>query len=188
MKNDDSVYRDIHQDLIDSCRKKDIRAQFRVYRLYYKNMYNISLRIVNNPGEAEDIMQDSFLSAFENIESFSGQVSFGAWLKRIVINRSLDFLRKKKIELTVIEESGEIADYQDDREDDEQISMKVDRIYECIKLLPDGYRVILSLYLLEGYDHEEIGDILGISASTSRSQYTRARQKLYSMLKNKFSL
>jgi RNA polymerase sigma factor (sigma-70 family) len=188
MKNDDSVYRNIHQDLIDSCRKKDIRAQFQVYRLYYKNMYNISLRIVNNVGDAEDIMQESFLSAFENIQTFSGQVSFGAWLKRIVINRSLDFLRKKKIKLTEIEESGDIADHAEDDWDDENMSMKVDRIHECIKILPDGYRIILSLYLLEGYDHEEIGDILGISASTSRSQYTRARQKLYLMLKDKFSL
>jgi RNA polymerase sigma factor (sigma-70 family) len=188
MKSDDSVYREIHQDLIDRCRKKDIRAQFQVYRLYYKNMYNISLRIVNNQGEAEDIMQESFLSAFENLQNFSGQVSFGAWLKRIVINRSLDFLRKKKIQFTEIEETGDIADHVQDDRDDEDMNLKVGRIHECIKLLPDGYRIILSLYLLEGYDHEEIGDILGISASTSRSQYARARQKLYSMLKDKFSL
>jgi RNA polymerase sigma factor (sigma-70 family) len=110
MKTGDSVYRDIHQELIESCRKKDIKAQFQIYRLYYKNMYNISLRIVNDSGEAEDIMQESFLSAFDRIDTFSGEVSFGAWLKRIVINRSLDFLKKKKFEFTVIEEGSEIAD------------------------------------------------------------------------------
>ena len=186
MKTGDSVYRDIHQELIERCRKKDIKAQFHIYRLYYKNMYNISLRIVNDSGEAEDIMQESFLSAFDRIDTFSGEVSFGAWLKRIVINKSLDFLKKKKLEFTVIEEGSEIADEAESDRDDENLNLKVARIHECIKLLPDGYRIILSLYLLEGYDHEEIGEILGISASTSRSQYTRARQKLCSMLKDKF--
>src|SRR5674476_409697 len=86
----------LHQDLIDGCRRGDQKAQFQIYKLYYKAMYNTSLRIVNDTMEAEDIMQESFLAAFEKIESYSGTVSFGAWLKKIVINRSLDALNKKK--------------------------------------------------------------------------------------------
>jgi len=85
----------LHQDLIDGCKRGDQKAQFQIYKLYYKAMYNTSLRIVNNTVEAEDIMQEAFLSAFEKIGTYSGTVSFGAWLKKIVQNRSLDVLSKK---------------------------------------------------------------------------------------------
>lgn len=184
MKNSEPVYRNIHKDLIDNCRKGDRKAQFRLYKLYYKNMYNISLRIVNDTQEAEDVMQESFLSAFENIGHFGGQVSFGAWLKRIVINRSLDALKKRKLDFLNIEDVTEPEASADDDTDPDQVRLQVGEILRCLKLLPDGYRIILSLYLLEGYDHEEIAEIMDISASTSRSQYTRARNKLSGLLKS----
>ena len=88
------LYQNLHQDLIDDCRKGDQKAQFMIYKLYYKAMYNISLSIVNNPMEAEDIMQESFLAAFEEIGKYSGTVSLGAWLKIIVRNRSIDSVRR----------------------------------------------------------------------------------------------
>lgn len=185
MKNSKPVYQNIHQDLIDNCRKGDRKAQFRIYKLYYRNMYNISLRIVNDTQEAEDIMQESFLSAFEHIESYEGQVSFGAWLRRIVINRSLDALKKKKADILSLDEAHEAASSVDEESDPEMVNLQVEEIHRCIKLLPDGYRIILSLYLLEGYDHEEIGEILDISSSTSRSQYTRARTKLASLIRER---
>lgn len=177
------AYQNIHQDLIDRCRKGEREAQFRIYGLYYRAMYNTSLRIVRDPVEAEDIMQESFLSAFEKIGTYSGNVSFGAWLKRIVVNRSLDSIRKQRMYFETLDErvSGELSD----EGTEEPISLDVDEIRKAILDLPDGFRIVLSLYLLEGYDHEEIGQILGISASTSRSQYTRARQKLTEMLKRK---
>ena len=90
-------YINIHQDLLDRCLEGDKKAQFEIYRLYYKSMYNSSLRIVNVTEEAEDIMKESFLTAFRNLKSYSGEVSFGSWLKKIVINRSLDVLRKRKV-------------------------------------------------------------------------------------------
>ncbi len=186
MKKSKSVWQNIHQDLIDNCRKGDSKAQFELYRLYYKNMYNISLRIVNDTQEAEDIMQEAFFSAFENIGSYSGQVSFGAWLRRIVINRSLDALKKRRLDLQSIDEAPEqevAEDTDTDKEREEAEAAETKRIHRCIKLLPDGYRVILSLYLLEGYDHEEIAEITGITASTSRSQYTRAKNRLAEILK-----
>ncbi|HPI68484.1 MAG TPA: sigma-70 family RNA polymerase sigma factor, partial [Bacteroidales bacterium] len=159
---------------------------FQIYKLYYKAMYNTSLRIVNNTMEAEDIMQESFLSAFEKIDTYSGTVSFGAWLKRIVINRSLDALGKRKAVFEDIETHIGIRDESNDENDrNEDLDVKINEVKDAIEHLPDGYRVILSLYLLEGYDHDEIAEILNISSSTSRSQLSRARQKLLSELKSK---
>jgi RNA polymerase sigma-70 factor (ECF subfamily) len=142
-------------------------------------MYNSSLRIVNDRFEAEDIMQEAFLSAFKNIEQYKGEVSFGALLKRIVINRSLDFLKKKKLELFPIE--NELYKISNENEDIiylEDTIEQVEILKQQMNLLPTGYQIILSLYLLEGYDHEEIASILGITASTSRTQYMRAKKKL----------
>ncbi len=177
------AYPNIHQDLIDRCRERDRGAQFEIYRLYYKAMFNTSLRIVKDPVEAEDIMQESFLSAFEKIETYSGTVSFGAWLKKIVINRSLDSLKKIRLSFELLDERV-LPDLEDMCEEDD-LSGRIEEIREAIMGLPDGFRVVLTLYLLEGYDHEEIGQILDITPSTSRSQFTRARQKLVEMLKKR---
>lgn len=185
MSNVEAAFRNLHQDLLDGCKEGDQKAQFQIYKLYYKAMYNTSLRIVNDRMEAEDIMQESFLSAFEKIETYSGTVSFGAWLKKIVINRSLDALGKRK---AVFEDIDSHVGIRDDGPDDllrsEEIDVRIGEVKEAIEQLPDGYRVILSLYLLEGYDHDEIAEILKISSSTSRSQLSRAKQKLISELKN----
>jgi len=136
--------------------------------------------------EAEDIMQESFLSAFEKIDTYSGTVSFGAWLKKIVVNRSLDALNKRKAVFEDIESHVGIRDERDDESERyQEIDIRVAEVKEAIERLPDGYRVILSLYLLEGYDHDEIAEILSINSSTSRSQLSRAKQKLISELKGK---
>jgi RNA polymerase sigma-70 factor (ECF subfamily) len=186
MEKVEAAFKNIHQDLIDGCRSGDQRAQFQVYKLYYKAMYNTSLRIVNDEMEAEDVMQEAFLSAFEKINTYSGTVSFGAWLKRIVVNRSLDVLGKRKAIFEDIEnhagirdDSGEEAAYQED------LALRVEEVKAAIKRLPEGYRVILSLYLIEGYDHDEIAEMFNITSSTSRSQLSRAKQKLVSELKNR---
>ena len=169
----------LHQDLIDGCRRCDQKAQFQIYKLYYKAMYNTSLRIVNDTMEAEDIMQEAFLSAFEKINSYSGKVSFGSWLKKIVTNRSLDYLSKKNIvfyrDIESFHDMEDATSFQNEEPD-----TRIGSIMERIRLLPEKYRNILSLYLFEGYDHEEIGQILSIPSSTSRSTYSRARQKLIS--------
>jgi RNA polymerase sigma-70 factor (ECF subfamily) len=185
MVNVEAAYKNIHQDLIDGCVSGDQKAQFQVYKLYYKAMYNTSLRIVTDTMEAEDIMQEAFLSAFEKIGTYSGTVSFGAWLKRIVINMSLDVLNKRKV---VFEEIGSKIEIRDDSQDEieskQNFESRLEIVKEAIDKLPDGYRVILSLYLIEGYDHDEIGEIMGISSSTSRSQLSRAKQKLLIELKS----
>lgn len=138
------------------------------------------MRIINNETEAEDVMQEAFLKAFTKIDTYKGEVSFGAWLKKIVINRSLDYLKKRKVRFEEInEKTNKIIDYQMETK---EVNVKV--IKDAIQKLPDGYRVVLSLYLIEGYDHEEISEILGISNSNSRTQYLRAKNKLREILKD----
>ena len=186
MANVEAAFKNLHQDLLDECKVGDQKAQFQIYKLYYKAMYNTSLRIVNDSMEAEDIMQESFLAAFEKIDTYSGSVSFGAWLKKIVVNRSLDALNKRK---AVFEDIDSHTGIRDDSSDEtaryEEMDIRVEEVKEAIERLPDGYRIILSLYLLEGYDHDEISEILSINSSTSRSQLSRAKQKLISDLKGR---
>jgi len=183
MKNDESIYVNIHQVIIDRCKKGEQKAQFQLYKLYYKAMYNTSLRIVNDKLEAEDVMQEAFLKAFDKIHTYSGQVSFGAWLKRIVINHSLDELKRRKADWEPIDaQLYKLTDEQDDTPQ-EDIKIKAEQIKQTINTLPDGYRIVLSLYLIEGYDHDEIANILHISSSTSRSQCARAKKKVIETLK-----
>ncbi|RUT72951.1 RNA polymerase sigma factor [Ancylomarina longa] len=179
------LYHNIHHKLIEQCRKNDSIAQFKIYELYYKAMYNTSLRIIKDPHEAEDIMQEAFLAAFKNIRKYKGKVSFGAWLKRIVINRSLDYLKKKKLELFPLNEELYKLSNDNEQYDIEDTKEQIEVLKNGINLLSTGYRITLNLYLIEGYDHEEIAKILGISASTSRSQYLRAKKKLIQILQEK---
>jgi len=174
----EAQYPNIYQEVIDRCRKGDTKAQFELYKLYYKPMYNICLRLVGHEVEAEDVMQEAFLKAFTKIDTYEGIVSFGAWLKKIVINRSLDQLKKRKVKYTELNEK--IPD--EEPEQFEMSEIQLEQLKRAIQQLPDGYRVVLSLYLLEGYDHEEIAQILGISNVSSRSQYLRAKLKLRQML------
>lgn len=173
------LYNNIHQDIIDKCCEGDEKAQFQLYKLYYKAMYSVSLRIVNDAMEAEDVMQEAFLSAFKKMKSYKGEVSFGAWLKKIVVNRSLDYLKKRKVQFEEINErTTEVEDYQMPTK---EVNVKV--LHNAIQELSDGYRIVLSLYLIEGYDHEEISQILNISNSSSRTQLLRAKNKLREILK-----
>jgi len=175
----DALYKNIHQDLIDDCKRGNRDAQFRLYKIYYKSMYNTSLRIVASAVEAEDIMQEAFLSAFSKIDSYEGKVSFGAWLKKIVVNRSLDYLKKRRVKFEEIDErlaDEEASPMMEIREVD------MEKLKKAVMLLPEGYRVVLSLYLLEGYDHDEIAQILDISAVASRTQLLRAKRKLRDFL------
>jgi RNA polymerase sigma-70 factor (ECF subfamily) len=172
------IYQNIHQEVIDRCRRGDTKAQFELYKLYYKPMYNVCLRMVGNEVEAEDVMQEAFLKAFTKIDTYEGKVSFGAWLKKIVINRSLDQLKKRKVKFEELNEK--IPDEEPVKIEISEIQME--HLKNTVQKLPDGYRVVLSLHLLEGYDHEEIAQILGISNVASRTQYLRAKLKLRQML------
>jgi len=148
-------------------------------------MYNTCLRILNDRMEAEDVMQDAFLTAFLKLDQYRGEMSFGSWLKRIVINKSIDALRAKKIKFEELDEKQvdeTVLNFENEYTQEEN-ERQVIKIKEAVQKLPEGFRVVLSLFLFEGYDHEEISLILGISESTSRSQLARAKKKLADYLK-----
>lgn len=182
---------DIHHHLIRACLDKTgsqpgkaekRKAQYELYKLYYKAMYNTALRIVSNTDEAEDIMQNSFLDAFSKLDTWNGTGTFGSWLKRIVINNSVDAIRRHREFRLLAEEELEIADTVSD-DYYEEIDARVDEIRHTMMNLGNEDRIILSLFLLEGYDHEEISAILNISYNAARTRYSRARHRLCNLLK-----
>ena len=181
-KSLEGQFKDINQNLIERCVKGDKKAQFELYKKYAGAMYNTSYGILKNSAEAEDAMQEGFLKAFLHINTYSGTVSFGSWLKKIIINTSLDALRKNKIEFENFEDIKHPGSEEIGIDEESITNYKVEQVKKAIGLLPDGYRIVLSLYLLEGYDHDEIAEITGISASTSRSQLVRAKKKLLELL------
>ncbi len=177
-----TLYIDKHLPLVEACRRGERKAQYEIYRLYAKSMYNVAVRIVNHVGEAEDVLQDAFLDAFQKIHDFRQTSTFGAWLKQIVVNRALNQLRNRKVQLVDIEDGFDVQD--DESYDEESIDYDVQRVHYAIQQLPDGFRTVICLYLLEGYDHEEIAEVLGIAESTSRTQYIRAKKRLLEILKS----
>lgn len=178
----ESVFVDKHYALVAECKQGSKKACFELYRLYSKAMLNIAFRIVGNVDEAEDVLQEAFVDAFNRIRDFRQETTFGLWLKQIVVHRAINMLRKRKLEMVALgdDQLDNIPD--EESEDDGDIQYKVAQVKESIKELPDGYRVVISLYLLEGYDHEEIGQILNISENTSRTQFLRAKRKLNEIL------
>jgi RNA polymerase sigma factor (sigma-70 family) len=172
----------IHAPLIEECRKGNSKAQFRLYDQYSKAMYNLAFRILNIREDAEDILQEGFVECFRNLETFRFESTFGAWLKKIIVNKCINQIKKKKTDVTLYETLPPIIDEEDE---EKEVVYATEKIIKSIEQLPDGYRIILTLYLLEGYDHSEISQILSISESTSKSQYSRAKEKLRNILSKK---
>lgn len=171
-----------HKALIEQSKKGDRKAQFALYNQYVDAMFQISLRMLNNRADAEDTLQESFVKAFKNLNQFKYESSFGAWLKKIVINTCINHLKKRKLKWVEMEDAA-IEMKIETTESPLNHLPKIEHIKEKIKLLPDGFRVVLTLYLLEGYDHSEISQILNISESTSKTQYHRAKNKLKQLIK-----
>lgn len=168
---------------MELCKVGNPVAQREIYNLYVKAMYNTALRIVGEREEAEDVIQESFLDGFLKIEMFRGESTFGAWLKSIVVNKSIAKLRSRKMVVEEIDDRMESTLIDDNDEDFEDKLEMIDKVKKAINSLPNGFRLVLNLYLFEGYDHQEIGGILGISEVTSRSQYIRGKSKLLELLK-----
>jgi RNA polymerase sigma factor (sigma-70 family) len=181
----EAVYIDKHYSLVAECKQGSKKACYELYRLYSKAMLNVAFRIVGNIEEAEDVLQEAFLDAFNRVKDFRQETTFGLWLKQIVVHRAINLLRKRKVEIVGLD-SEQLENIPDEAvDDDEAITYKAAQVKEAMKELPEGYRVVISLYLLEGYDHEEIGQILNISENTSRTQFLRAKRKLTEILKRK---
>lgn len=167
--------------LLERCLKGDTSAQMQVYKNYYRAMYNASLRILKDEFEAEDIMQEAFLTAFTKLSTFKGEVTFGAWLKRIVINKSLTQLKKNNkyqgVKMEVIaDESIEVEEAVD------YSALQANKVLDVLNSLKDNYRIVLNLNLIEGYDYEEIAQILGYTNENVRTTVSRAKKKLKEQL------
>jgi len=168
-------------DLVERCKAQDRKAQLKLYRQYCEGMYCVAMRFLNNRHDAEDVLQEAFIKAFQKIHQFSGEVTFGAWLKRIVINKCIDFLKvKKERHLEIQENTLQIVEDQNWTIEPE---ISIDEVKEAMAQLPDAYKYVLQLYLLEGYDHEEIAHILGLTATASRTRLLRGKGYLRELLK-----
>lgn len=169
------------QTLVEQCLAGEQQAQYDLYQKYVQAMYNVVVRMVKHSEDAEDVIQEVFVKVFRNLHTFQGESTLGAWIKRITVNTTLNFIRKAKRNNEVgLDEGTEIPEIIEEI-DTARYSMA--EIHHAIKQLPERCRVVLSLYLIEGYQHQEIADILGITVSTSKTQYRRGRQLLQEILK-----
>ena len=166
--------------LIEKCKNNDSRAQMQLYDQYCKAMFNTAYNFVKDDDIAQDVMQEAFIKAFKKIESFSGEATFGAWLKRIVVNQSLDWIKKQKIQ--TVELNDNIVYMPDEEPLEIDAEIKLSAIYKCIEELPQKCKNVVKLYLIEGYDHQEVAQILEISEVASRSQLSRGKSKLKELL------
>lgn len=171
---------------MQACLKKDNQAQRQLYNQYVRAMYHLAIRMVSDASTAEDIVQESFIKVFQHLNHYKGEATLGAWIKRITINTCLSHLRKAerlvftdKFDERIPNEAPPVVPYHK-----EQLA----KIHTAIKELPKGCRTVLTLHLLEGYQHKEISEILGITVSTSKTQYRRGRLILQKILKEKYGL
>lgn len=173
------IYRSKEEDLIKGCVRRERNAQKQLFDLYSAKMFGICYRYVKNPMEAEDILVTAFTKIFERIEQFKGEGSFEGWVRRIIVNESLTFLRKARsmyVEAD-LEEADRTPDY-----DNISDHLEAEDLLNMIQQLPAGYRVVFNMYAIDGYSHKEIAEHLGISENTSKSQLSRARVYLQRML------
>jgi RNA polymerase sigma-70 factor (ECF subfamily) len=178
----------MHQEeihLIGLCKKGHQKAQMQLYDQYCAAMFIIACRYLKNEEDAKDVMQEGFLKAFRHIETYQPEAAFGAWLKRIIINQCLDALKKKQLKFDDVDVSELKLTDEDDWDFDTSIT-KSD-IVNAIEQLNEKYRIVLKLYLMEGYDHEEISEILDIPIKTSRTHLRRGKLKLQDLLKQNYN-
>jgi RNA polymerase sigma-70 factor (ECF subfamily) len=173
---------DIHKNIIEACKNGDERQKYKLYQLYSKAMFNVCYRMMNNREEAEDMLQEAFTQAFLKLESFRYESAFGVWLKRIVINTCINAKNKRIVELTLMDEMHHLDQPEIQENNEEDVQLTVAGITKAMEKLPEGGRIIFSLYLLEGYDHGEIAQILNITESTSKSQFMRAKRRIVEIL------
>nr|WP_299345892.1 RNA polymerase sigma factor [Allomuricauda sp.] len=170
-------------ELVEQCKANNRRAQMQLYRQYCDGMFAVAMRFLKNPDDAEDVLQESFIKAFQRIDQFRGDVTFGAWLKRIVVNGSIDFLKSKQQRTVELNEGYMHVAEDEDWNFDDRISLE--RVKDAIEELPDKYRYVVQLFFVEGYDHSEISEILKISETASRTRLLRGKSMLREMLKDK---
>lgn len=170
-------------DIVEKCRQNDRMAQLKLYNQYCDGMFTVAMRFVKDTMEAEDIVQEAFIKAFSKLHQYKAEVTFGAWLKRIVINKSIDLLKSRKQQMLELDEVHlKVIDnnYEDEWLVDDAITL--DEVKQAIQKLPDKYQYVVMLFLIEGYDHQEIAEILNITEVASRTQLSRGKTKLRELL------
>ena len=160
-------------DLIEQCKANNRKAQVQLYEKYCDGMFCVVMRFLRNSDDAEDVLQEAFIKAFLKIDQYKGEVTFGAWLKRIVVNKCIDFLKAKRNEHVPLEEN--VIQVVDDDDWQIQSDITVEEVRTEINELSDKYRYVLMLYLIEGYDHSEISQILDIPETTCRTHLSRGK-------------
>lgn len=170
--------------LVEQCKQNNRKAQMALYNQYCEGMFIVARRYLKDYAEAEDAMQEAFIKAFQRLEQFKGDVTFGSWLKRIVINTCLDVIKSKKMELYSINE--EVLSITDDEENDWSVEQDTtfEKVLAAIEKLSTKYKTIVKLYLLEGFDHQEISEVLNITETASRTNLHRGKLQLKKNLKN----
>jgi len=170
----------LHKYLIRRSQRGDRKAQHELYNLYVGAMYNICRRMMGNDEDAKDVLQDSFIQAFSKLGTLQKEEMFPAWLKRIVVNRCLNAFKKNRNMIELMNE--EIETPQEEQEDQREVQFQVERIKKALDRISAGCRTVLNLYVFEGYDHKEIAEILSISESASKAQYSKAKSKIRRIL------
>ena len=171
----------LHKYLINQSKKGDRKAQHELYNLYVEAMYSICRRMMGNDDDAKDVLQDSFIQAFSKLHTLQKEVLFPAWLKRIVVNSCINALKKNRNMIEPM--SDEIEVMQDDEDTQEYSKYQVFRVKQALDRISEGCRTVLNLYIFEGYDNKEIAQILSISESASKAQYSKAKSKISQILK-----
>ncbi len=169
-------------ELVEQCKANNRKAQMQLYKQYCEGMFCVAMRFLKNEDDAEDVLQESFVKAFQRIDQFKGEVTFGAWLKRIVVNRCIDFLKSKRQHMVELNEG-----YMHITEDNDwsvENDVNISDVKKAIDELPEKYRYVVQLFLVEGYDHSEISEILNISETASRTRLLRGKAQLKEMLKD----
>jgi len=173
-------------DIIEKCKQNNRKAQMQLYNQYCNGMYIVAKRFLKDANDAEDIVQEAFIKAFTKLDQYKAEVTFGAWLKRIVINKSIDFLKSKKQQLIELNEVHlKVIDTANDDKWLVDDAITLSQVKEAIGKLPEKYQYVVMLYLIEGYDHQEISEILNITEVASRTQLSRGKAKLQELLKLK---
>ena len=173
-------------DIVEKCKQNDRKAQMQLYNQYCNGMYSVAKRFVKHDAEAEDVVQDAFIKAFTKLHQYNAEVTFGAWLKRIVVSTSIDALKSKKQRLVELDDVHlKVVDTDNDDKWLADDTVSIQDIKEAINQLSDKYKYVVMLYLIEGYDHQEISEILKISEVASRTQLYRGKLQLQKLLKQK---
>ena len=176
----------IYKYLVKRCKKGDRQAQNELYKLFAGAMFNTSRRIMGDEEDAKDVLQESFIEAFAKIHMLKKEVTFPAWIKRIVVNKSINALRKKRLSVTSLEDEHEMPFEEEEDKDKDIIRHEAARILRAVDLISEGCRTVFNLYMFEGYDHKEIGEVLSITESASKAQYSKAKSKIRKVLAEEY--